>query len=428
MMEYIQTKKEFVGEKKIVLLTYGIAGCGGGQTHISNQIDFYEDLGYKVYVFYHLIGKIVLPKYKTFKSAFRLPELNIPISYFSSFKQSSILKRILKCINYSKEDDVIIESNNINQSMWGELLAKKISAKHFFYILGENDQIQSLDVYKYLRFKLSRKEIAGIVQQSIPNLFQNFEEITENESYSLVASAGTWWEDYDVEAIDSLPDADYNIGLFSRLEKPFVLPTLASLSRFCVLHRELSFNVIVVGGTDDKRIINSILDLYGGINNVNLVMTGPLTPPPLRYVQKCDLCLALAGCANLSDMFGKLTISFDGNDNQPIGVMHFTTNESVFRKTEKIIPLNDWLEDVFIHHRYPFTYQAPEFKLNNRYYSELHHNFIKQSCHSKVYYDMDMIKGSYADRLNGYYAVIKNTIRSIIGVKFYKFLHDIFQR
>lgn len=411
--------------KKIIFLTYGISGCGGGQIYISNQIDFYDSLGYTSYIYYHLTGEIILSRFKSFGRACYIPELKYPVNYFTESKWLSIVEKIKKSINYNKDDEILIESNSINHAMWGELLASKLNAKHFFYILGENDIIPTEDIYRFLRFKLSRKEIAGIVSKSIPNMFVKFETINEDESYSLLASARTWWEDYDVEAIDSLPKSDYTVGLFSRLEKPFVLPSLTELSQFIKKNNALSFNVIIVGDSDNKKIATDIRMLFDGISNVNLVMTGVLSPPPMRYVKKCDLCLGSSGCAKLSNSFGRLTISFDGNDGQPIGILNYTTDNSLYRDTEEMIPLETLLEDIFIYRKYPFSYNVPKVTIDNRHYSELHHRFIEESCSNKVYYDMGLIRSSIFDKKNGTMVVIKNFIRGLIGMKLYKQLHDL---
>ena len=170
-----------------------------------------------------------------------------------------IQRHILNIIHGDSE--TIIESHLTNFSLWGEMIAQNLKCKHVLYFLAEKYPIYNKSIYKFLEFKLSRKEIAGINVHSMQLIFGKYKKITEEENYYLKA-----WEGNNVEDIDSslnnivALNADVKIGCIGRLEKIYIRKTITSVLEYCNNHKDINIQLILIGGSLSSSIIQEYKD------------------------------------------------------------------------------------------------------------------------------------------------------------------------
>lgn len=409
--------------KKFVLITWGIAGIGGGQIYTNNRCKYYKDCGYDVYVCHLLDGDILLPGLDTIRHIL-IPELRFNVGAFSRRRVKRIVKRISDFVGYSDEDDILVESNSIAQAQWAELLAKTIHAKHFYYILGEHDRADDEILTSFAMFKIKRGEIAGITDRSVPNLVKASDIIRDGREFRIVAPLRVEVVDYAVPVLNNLSPVDYTIGVMARLEKLFVRPTLASLASYCKKHHEKTFRIIVVGDTEKASVKEQIKSLFSDIPNVIILMVGYLSPIPRKYVDICDLCISSSGCASITNFEGTLTISIDAKDCQPIGILGFTTKESVFRKDEPIAPLGDLLDEIFIEKKYPYHREKTirNYTIQNLMQAEV--DYINNSCLEKEYFDFSNAF-NWQSRKRGIKERLYQFVKDKFGSKAIRVIHKI---
>ena len=402
-----------INNRKYVFLSYGIGGVGGGQNYLRNRSELYKEEGYKVYLAYTLYD----PKcdFWVFDAVKRIQAIGQPINIFGKWYINRVINQFMNLIDYHEGDDIIIESNNKYIAFWGEMFANACHGKHFFYILGENDIINNHFENVFFGFKLDRKEIAGIHQDSIKKFFSKFRMIENSDSYHINATAQICFKNYCVPQLEGLSVCDYSIGLLSRLDKPFVIPTLIDLIVFFDEHKEKKFNLIIVGD-GNEIIVQKIKKLYNEIDNVNLIFTGAIEPLPTQYPELCDVCIGTSGCAWMTHMYGRITVSIDGEDFKPIGVLGHTTENRLFRLKEPIIELNVILNQILFEKKYPISHQPIKSESLREDNHKLHHDYILRSSKEKQYFDL----GSYKKvSTNGIKFIIKRAFEDLIGSRLY---------
>lgn len=400
---------------KYVFLSYGIGGVGGGQNYLKNRCELYKEQGYKVYLAYTLYD----PKCDSFlfDAVKRIQAIGQPINIFGKCYINRVINQLINLINYNVGDCVIIESNNMYMAFWGEMLAKSCGGKHFYYILGENDIINNNSENSFFSFKLDRSEIAGIHQDTIKKFFSKFRIIENSDSYHINATAQISFMDYRVPRLENLPFCEYCIGLLSRLDKPFVLPTLIDLKAFFNNHRDKRFNLIIVGD-GNENIVHKIKQLYNDINNVNLIFTGALEPLPTIYPELCDVCIGTSGCAWMTHKYGRITISIDGEDFKPIGILGHTTDNRLFRSEEPIVELKIILNQILFEKKYSISHSPIQTETLREETHKQHHEYILNSSKEKQYFDLSDNVNLVAST-KGFKFIVKRSLEKLIGSHIY---------
>ena len=396
---------------------------GGGQMYVYNKAQYLKANNYKVYIFSVFSGDIIIKGLEEYKDDI-ISELGHPIFFFSLSQQNKIINLIVNKIAVHPDDVIIIESNSINNALWGEKISELINCKHFIYLLSENNLIYMDRLYPFMKFKYNRREMAGITQKTIKWLFSKYCKIDTSKSYVLPASCINVVEDFDHELINNIPQKNYTIGMIGRLEKLYFLPILDDILVFCNNHPDKSFNIIIIGDTQDEILMNKIKTKFTKINNVNLLITGYLYPIPLQLLDLCDVFISSSGSARLTNEYGFITISIDGNDYKPIGILGYTTNNVLFRDDEPIVEVNDLLENILIFEKYPKRFaKIYDTSFIDRYNKE-HMDFIADSDQSKEYFNIDTIQPNLLYNCRKAIYIVKRLVRFTVGnstyVKFSK--------
>lgn len=365
-------------------MTSTLKNMGGAQLYLSSKLCWLKKNGWDVDVIYFDSTPSVIPVLREYTHCVK--ELQYMPYYYSSKKTKKILAFLETLIRPCSLQKVIIESTGKSIALWGELLAKKIEAKHILFNLQEVDVVTNQSMIDFLLFKHKRKELIGIQETSLSKLFNSIKHpIKPSESYSLRAYMTNPVEDFDHPLIDVIKkeNYDYVVGSISRLDKQFVVPAFDEFSEYVNLNKNKRFALILIGDAPDSNNNRKYIeDTSRNINNLDVFITGYLYPIPKRLLLKCNMFYASAGSARVSSELGIPTIVYDACDSKTIGILGYTTDNSLFRKDEPALPLSYYLDEILKFGKYP-KIQAKERELPD--YSK-HLDFIKCTIQTKEYF------------------------------------------
>lgn len=284
--------------KTYILLPTGITEMGGGQMYIRNKIKYMEEQGWRVEVFSGKEGTIYINDLKKYQRNIIRSLDDPPFIYSNKTIKNTLLQ--MKNIIGNENEQIVIESGAAHTVYWGELLAQEMHAKHMVFLLDEcNDQID-FHYLDFFDFKHQRKELAGIADKSLSDLFRDYKSIDQENNYWLVAHCTNVVEDCYNPITEQIIRADYNIGSIGRLEKPYVLPVAEEIRKFVANHLESTVNIIFIGGSVIKKSMRQLRKKFHGMDNVNLILTNYMFPIPKKMFDLVDVFVSSSGSAMVS--------------------------------------------------------------------------------------------------------------------------------
>lgn len=339
---------------KYIFLTYSIGGISGCPSYVSNKTRWLKEKGWDVVVFDHLGTfrrkvDIKLENLRKFENN-RMMELFFPPAYFSHRQRQKILGKLIDTIG--KDDKYVVESNTSRLALWGELLASMIGAKHLIMEVGEHLDIKNEKEFSFINFKFGHNEWFSINPGAAKLKFAGWRELTEEEAkdHTFSASMGVVLEDVPMDELSNLKRADYNILSFGRRKSYFdvMFEEIVRFAESCPGSRVI---FIIMGAVELKE---SDIKLLNRATNLSYFLIPSQRPVPKVVFDFCDVVIATAGCANLSFRNGYKTISMNVERCTPLGVMGYTTINSVF-ENEGIndnVSLCSLLQDVLVNKIY----------------------------------------------------------------------------
>lgn len=380
---------------KYVFLTYTVENMGGSIIYTNNKVRFLEEIGWAVRVFSHEKGNIVLEGLRRFNDNILL-ELKYHPSFYTKADREFLLQRLQGAIEkQDRESRLVIESQTLNLSLWGEMLAEKLKAKHIVYLLHETFPPLTHEMYSFLDFKHKRRELAGITGRSLEILFKNYKELKPDESYYLKAACTNVVEDVENSIIDSIRRSDIMIGSIGRLEKGYVRALTKNSIAFANSNPTRRVSLVLVGGTRDEKVARELRKITSPCSNLDLIITGFMYPIPRKLFSLVDIFVSGAGSARVSAAEGVLTMTVDVNTGKPIGLLGYDTNNSIYGDKEQTKSIAEMLQEVLLEKemhkkKIPMKYEQtiPDFRQR---YAE-HMDFIERSEQEKEYYPIDKIK------------------------------------
>lgn len=336
---------------KYVILTYQMAGFTGAPSYINNKVRWLKERGVDTVVFDNYGGlfinkEIVLEYLLPYKNN-RMLELFFPPSYFTRRQRTRIIERLLMAAGDA--EDFVVESNSPRLALWGELLAERLGAKHLILNVGEQLSIHNNEEFGFLDFKLNRYELFTIKPQTIINMFKGYRTISDDEAQNafFAASMGVKAEEVPMPELDDLTEAKYKILSFGRY-KPYFDNMVKGVVEFSEKHSEDSVNFLIMG---DVALPPQTEKLLESARNLYVKFIPSKRPVPKAVFDYSDVVIATAGCANFSYKTGAKTISMDVNTCLPLGVMGYTTIDSVYSSNKEQLHYDvcNLLEDVLVH-------------------------------------------------------------------------------
>lgn len=406
--------------KYYLFLTTSILNIGGGHIYTLNKIKYLKSVGYDTDLFHADMqtGEIVIKNLIPYKKNGDW-HLQYPCYFFGEIKQKEIIEIICNKIPKGY-DEIIVESQTMNCATWGELIAKELGGKHFVYLLAEQPRIPNKGVYKFLKFKLGRKELVGIQPDSIPTLFKNWTAEKVSNTNFLIAHCSNVVQDISYNKdLNEFKNTDFVISSIGRIDKLFLIESLYQIVNYVNKHKNKTFSILLIGGTSVKSIQKRIEMMFKNVPNVKLHITGLIYPIPQELIMLADVFISSSGSALLSYSLGKPTISIDGNDNKPIGVVGYTTDNTLFRSMEPIIELEELLTKILFEKKYIKSI-VPVDKVYMADYSYLDHiNYVQQSDQARLYYNFSEVNLSLKE------LTISLMLRLLGRTFFSIFLHSI---
>lgn len=311
--------------KAYVFVTLNLCAMNGADMYVYNKTRYLRERGYKTFVYSAEQGDIMIHGLREYRK-YQLPALRLYPGCFSRKTVDGVIRSIRQELQREGCDEVIVESTNLISALWGELLAQDLGCRHLAYILTERfgRSVRSDRMQAYLRFKLSRHELAGIAQSSVSNMLQD-DSLPFDESMRIHAFCNNTidvCEDIVTPQLD--PSADMTIGSIGRLDKPYVEFLVEQLRRYFLAHSDRTYNLVMIGGSRSNRSYRQIKKLMAPLENVNLVLTGFMFPIPKSFVDKCDLFISAAGSANATYHQDRPTIKLNPSTGDIIGIPGLT--------------------------------------------------------------------------------------------------------
>lgn len=335
-------------QKTYVFLSHPITGIGGAQLYALGKTKFLQRKGFRVLI---ISGSqddnFVIPEFVKYRNNC-FPQLRYKPCIFSKRKREKYLLKMIKIIG--DESKVFIESSDINSGEWGELLASRIGAKHVIFCLAEQFPQLTKWEYSFLSFKHERKELFGIIKNTLPLLFGR--DLPDEEKRVWLAVSDNTPMDVPNDYLDTVKRKDINIGSIGRYDKPYVQTMLADLEKFFIKHKNIFANLVLCIGQHSSEDEKHIHERFASCDNVDIHIMGPLCPLPTSLFRICDVFISTAGCARISLNMGVPTITLDVFDSKPIGVLGYTTMNTVYRENEEKHELDELLEDILIRKKY----------------------------------------------------------------------------
>ncbi|MCR4900451.1 MAG: hypothetical protein K5907_06520 [Treponema sp.] len=328
-----------------VFLTFAVHGIGGTQIYVRNKLLFLQKHGWGVKIITSEPGDNIMVKELAPYAKDIVPTIVKNPGICSNREREEALRRMIELVGTSGEN-VVIETNFMAATPWGEMLAERLHARHLILLIQEDYRLNAPKYQRFFAWKYDRGELAANTSTAILQLLEGYRNIPKDKSPLLEACCSNVVEEYKSPEIDSLiEEADYHIGSIGRLNKPFVYPMVSQLSAFARFHPDKRFQLILFGGSPDKLDIRNILSLT--LDNFHIAITGPIFPVPLHLIQKMDVFIASAGGARTSYEAGGITITIDANDYEPIGIMGVDTKMTIKRDEKiKILSLKELLTKI----------------------------------------------------------------------------------
>lgn len=375
-----------------IFITTSIKVAGGSQCYTAAKAKFLEENGWKVIVFFQgdrvLEHKCLIDYFNKFLGCDVTGISNPPFMY-PKWLRNKILNKMLNLIGeYRYSDQIIIESHEDSYSQWGEILASRINARHYVFLMNEHYRgVNSFyeDKIDFYDFKFNRREIEG-TQTTYDRLFEGYRTILPEEIHGVRKLDECPIQDYRCEIIDDIQKKDWNICYIGRGNKPYVQNILKDVGTFANKHKSKSIQLLTVGDMDIHRDeINRIL-----LENENLVVRelGYLHPLPLSLYEKVDVVIAGSGSARHSCEEGAIVIVADTETRMSDGILGYETLNSVYKSDDSVCSdFSDALERVFVEKvQLNLPYRFPP-KLGVEKQTEQHFELFNMSDRKYEYYD-----------------------------------------
>lgn len=378
-----------------IFLTFSLTDVGGGQCYLAAKAKYLETCGWKT---------IIL-------SATNNKRKKCPIDYLNQFLPFSIqelrhqvydlhpllvdygLKKMIRLIGKTNsDDDIIIETHTDIAALWGELLAKRLKARHMYFALYEhyrNPQQNFLKKIDFYKFKMDRGELM-CSYRTANRLFDGFRTYSEKEVERALTDEAPIQSVINPQ-VESLKRYDYNICYIGRTQKSYVPHIIRGIGEFSANHHDKQVQFVIVGQSELQRaLIDKVIE-----ENENLIITevGSLHPLPRALYSKIDVVIAGSGSARCSVEEGAVVIIADTESDKSLGLLGYDTNDSIFRAKDSVIASYcEALERVLVRQEHKsMTYKYPP-KMGVAECTAQNFELISKADKKLVYYDEDKIR------------------------------------
>lgn len=380
--------------KLYIIFTLDIHPIGGMQLYTAGKADYLKRNGWEVVVFYpgsndENCAVTSLNRY--------VEGGNLLLDYRPAQLPKNLLKGVCqqmkKCLpeGYTQAECIYVETQSDVTALWGELLAKRIGARHICF--NCNELFRGVKKYyeeniEFFKFKYARRELLGLHTDTLQKIFDGYMTVPCDSEFLFDAVEPGPIQDVNSEFVNQLPKYDWTIVYIGRAEKRYVENIIEGVSEFAQLHSDKEIQFIMVGNADCRR--NLIAEKLDKFSNLHVELAGDMVPIPKSLYKKTDVVIAGAVCAEISARESVPTIVADCENYLSCGVLGYTTMNSMYHEEGyKQTGFGEALEDVlvnktYLQHRYAF----PEAISPDQIF-ESHFSFFDGAEKKKEYYDVE---------------------------------------
>jgi len=408
--------------KKYVLFG-NIVGIGGWQIYLDAKVSYLKENGWEVHVFCPkrtwASEEVKLNGLKEYKNNMLLELCYWPY-HLTMLQQDHVVKLMTNSIlSETVTDTIIIESTSIFDSLWGEILAEKLNAKHFVYLLHSHFYEISAPYVDYYSFKYNRGELAGMSIETLQSLFKGYRVIDDDKSYFFSAAGKnpiSNESEYDLmvnDVLNKTKGCNYIIGAFGNLDKPHTISIYEEVLSFVEQHPKIKIAYIVIGSSFRREIELKMIEKSNGRSNFKLILVEEMYPVPEKLFKLMDVCIGSWGSARVSAIAGAKTIRLTNDtDVIPQGLIGYTLTEEPYSQYGRNgRTLYEMLDDVLIHEKYSaYEYVSPQPYPD---YHEEHKkmiDFLLKSNKPKEFYNINLINPPNTKQY------VKKCLISIFGI------------
>ena len=301
--------------KLYIFITTSLMVAGGSQCYTAAKARYLEEDGWKTLVFFQgdriWKHKCLIDYFNKFLDC-DITGISNPPYLYPGWLRRRILSKMMGLIgDYKAYDQIIIETHENAYSQWGEILASRIHARHFVYLMNERFRGGNMAYDKKIEFylfKYERREIMG-GNRGISRLFEGYSYIEHEDWPDYLPLDEAPIQNVENEKVNSIVRCDWNICYLGRGVKPYVPYIIRDVGRLARAYPEKTIQLIFVGVVDMHRaLLDEMIDQH---ENIRIVELGFLHPIPLSLFEKVDVVIAGAGSARHSAESGAIVIVAD---------------------------------------------------------------------------------------------------------------------
>ena len=378
-------------KKKLYLIfTTRLDTVGGAEMYTAGKSNYLKKLGWQVQCF--SLGIDVgttatipfLDEYvKNGNASFKFL-IHHPYN-FRRWEQEFFLQSLIDHLEIPnpQEYEIIIETQDISEHFWGELLAQRLGARHFCIFLHEvynQDYNDNVDFYyfKWKRNELITNKIA------VQKVFRGYKNVTDT-LYPIpdIVREMSPIQDVPFPMIDKIPKSDWNICHIGRIVKNYVPYVIGGVAEFARRHSDKKINFLFVGNILARK--DFIIKTFKQIRNVSIVVLGDMVPIPRILLNKVNVVCAIAQSARFAANEGIPTIVGNADyPNRTPGLLGYDTLEQTFGEIK--FSYTEALENVLVKRLYDNQeYQLPKLKPAEEYYKNFW-TIVEKAAPTKEYY------------------------------------------
>ena len=333
---------------KYIIITPQIGNMGGGQMFTCNKAEYMANLGWEVIICYFTNSPLFIKKMLKFKRIYA-PQLAWGIQYYAPCQVKNIVKQIVDQIEIDSSNEVVVESHLCFLSLWGELVAEKLHAKHIINSFEENIPTFNSNAISFFEYKLKRWECVNASEKSLRRLFKNyFKEEYNNFNHPTTFFCSNVSADNVVNSDIIVPDSNsFNILSVGRLNKSYIPVMVSELYSFAAKYKSEKIGIVFVGASPDGNVEKDILTKFNSLKNVRIYLLGYMFPIPQNVIRCANIAISTSNAVLVTDEQGIPTIAVDAYDCFSIGIYGINTDNKVFRKGEPKIPISEYVEKLY---------------------------------------------------------------------------------
>ncbi|MBR1420754.1 MAG: hypothetical protein IJ575_06860 [Selenomonadaceae bacterium] len=334
--------------------------------YVAGKARYLEEHGWTVYMFHneHGYGESEIPSLTKYIYDFGFYEIIKPPYKYSDAERNQILDRMIALLHVDStiENEIIIESYVSMYAMWAELIAERIHARHFFTTCEETYRGSDFQFYfenlDFFYFKHLRHEILGS-NESIARLFNGYRGVTAR-SFEIPKDLNPAQEQDAIQDVEN-PEVEYkirgdtvdfSIAYMGRTEKSYFPAVCNGIAEFAKNHPDKQIRFIIVGRFVFDNVLQSMNRVFIGIQNVEIVSLGNLSPIPRSLFSKLDVIISGAQTAIFAAYEGVPVVTTRVDSDLTEGVLFIDTSDAWYTRSPNQFQYAEALEKVLIRHEY----------------------------------------------------------------------------